>query len=160
MSWKERKEGFNTKEEDSELKEYEWDEIKKHNKKSDLWVVIYNRVYDVTEFGIDHPGGVDVLQGVSRKGINVKLKMSISGHTVKARKYAKKWLIGKVKDEQCGNLFSDLCTEKDELEFMTKTDTKTDTKTAFELTNTWITMGVLSVAAGVAYGLKAYGLKN
>ena len=34
-----------------------WDEIKKHNKKDDCWVVVDNVVYDVTSFLEEHPGG-------------------------------------------------------------------------------------------------------
>ena len=29
---------------------YNWDEVLLHNKKNDLWIVIENKIYDVTEF--------------------------------------------------------------------------------------------------------------
>jgi len=38
-------------------KSYPMDEVKKHNKDSDCWVVLHNQVYDVTKFLNDHPGG-------------------------------------------------------------------------------------------------------
>uniref|UniRef100_A0A1B0BNV7 Cytochrome b5 n=1 Tax=Glossina palpalis gambiensis TaxID=67801 RepID=A0A1B0BNV7_9MUSC len=36
-------------------------EVKEHNKASDLWVVIENKVYDLTKFRDEHPGGEEVL---------------------------------------------------------------------------------------------------
>ncbi|KAK6457229.1 outer mitochondrial membrane isoform [Scheffersomyces xylosifermentans] len=40
---------------------YSLQEVRKHDTPKDLWMVIYNRVYDVTAFAGDHPGGVEVL---------------------------------------------------------------------------------------------------
>lgn len=101
----ERKEGKNTDEEDKQLKEYTWDEIRKHNTEEDLWVVLYNRVYDVTEFQLDHSGGPDVLQDIAAQDATEEFENLL--HTEKARKMAKKYLIGKVKGEDLGNLFPD-----------------------------------------------------
>ncbi|RFU34758.1 hypothetical protein B7463_g1533, partial [Scytalidium lignicola] len=36
-------------------------EVSKHNTKNDCWIVIANRVYDVTKFLADHPGGRGVI---------------------------------------------------------------------------------------------------
>ncbi len=33
-------------------------DVAKHNKKEDCWVVIHGRVYDLTKFIDSHPGGV------------------------------------------------------------------------------------------------------
>ena len=32
-------------------------EVKKHNTKTDLWIVIHGHVYDVTKWKDTHPGG-------------------------------------------------------------------------------------------------------
>ena len=32
------------------LKKYSWEEIKSHQSPDSLWVVVHNKVYDVTEF--------------------------------------------------------------------------------------------------------------
>lgn len=37
-------------------KEYTFEEIKKHNKQTDLWLLIHEKVYDVTQFVPEHPG--------------------------------------------------------------------------------------------------------
>jgi cytochrome b involved in lipid metabolism len=38
-------------------KTYTTDEVAKHNKKDDIWVVVDQQVLDVTNFLPDHPGG-------------------------------------------------------------------------------------------------------
>ena len=35
--------------------------VQKHNTVDDAWVVIYGKVFDVTEWQHDHPGGDDIL---------------------------------------------------------------------------------------------------
>jgi len=32
------------------------EEVKKHNKKDDCWIVVHNKVYDVSKFHDTHPG--------------------------------------------------------------------------------------------------------
>merc|ERR1719198_2544529 len=36
-------------------------EIKKHTTRDSAWVVLFDKVYDLTEFIDDHPGGEDVI---------------------------------------------------------------------------------------------------
>ena len=40
---------------------YSWEEIEKHNKESDCWIVIKDVVYNVTEWLNEHPGGREVI---------------------------------------------------------------------------------------------------
>ncbi len=37
------------------------DEAARHNKIDDCWIVMNSKVYDVTSFLHDHPGGADIL---------------------------------------------------------------------------------------------------
>jgi len=48
-------------------KVYSWEEVKKHNKLTDLWIVINGKIYDVTPFVDEHPGGETVLKDVAGK---------------------------------------------------------------------------------------------
>ncbi len=38
-----------------------WIELAKHNKKSDCWIAIEGKVFDVSSYFAEHPGGDDVL---------------------------------------------------------------------------------------------------
>ncbi|RCK67230.1 Cytochrome b5 [Candida viswanathii] len=40
---------------------YSSEEVKRHDKPDDLWMVIYNKVYNLTNFSKIHPGDVEVL---------------------------------------------------------------------------------------------------
>ncbi|KAH9049217.1 acyl-CoA dehydrogenase [Lactarius deliciosus] len=44
-----------------QLKEFTVEEVARHNKEGDLWIVIDSRVYDVSRFANLHPGGAAVL---------------------------------------------------------------------------------------------------
>ncbi|RLV90641.1 Cytochrome b5 [Spathaspora sp. JA1] len=37
------------------------EQVRQHDTPDDLWMIIYNKVYDITDICKDHPGGVEVL---------------------------------------------------------------------------------------------------
>ncbi|XP_043561956.1 acyl-CoA 6-desaturase isoform X3 [Chiloscyllium plagiosum] len=43
------------------LTHYTWEEIQKHNSKTDKWLVIDRKVYNVTNWALKHPGGIRVI---------------------------------------------------------------------------------------------------
>eukprot|EP00536_Pseudo-nitzschia_multiseries_P001591 jgi/Psemu1/250724/estExt_Genewise1Plus.C_200066 len=83
------------------LKEYTADEVSKHTTEEDCWMIIGNsnnggsKVYDVTKYLDDHPGGAEVMLDVS--GQNADEFFEDIGHSVEARKELKKYLIGTYK---------------------------------------------------------------
>jgi cytochrome b involved in lipid metabolism len=44
-----------------EVKKYTVDEVAKHNKSEDLWVILKDKIYDLTRFWQSHPGGPDLI---------------------------------------------------------------------------------------------------
>lgn len=44
-----------------ELKKITAEEVAKHNKGKDCWVIIHGQVYSVGEFLDDHPGGAEAI---------------------------------------------------------------------------------------------------
>ena len=58
-----RQESKPTPSEDNEvraIRNYTAAEVAQHNKVEDLWLIIHGRVYDVTKFVDEHPGGGEV----------------------------------------------------------------------------------------------------
>jgi len=47
--------------EEKPLPKYTWEEIAKHRSAKSLWVVVHDKIYDVTKFMEEHPGGEEVL---------------------------------------------------------------------------------------------------
>ena len=54
---------------------YTWNEVKKHNNKNDLWVVIDGYVYDITKFQKRHPGGTKIVNHFSGQDATVSLNL-------------------------------------------------------------------------------------
>jgi protoporphyrinogen oxidase len=85
-------EGGSTKE-GKNIKLYTLEEVAKHNKKTDAWIVIDNIVADITEWIPKHPGGSIIMKGVGKDAS--KLFHSI-GHDEIAKKMLNKYKIGKL----------------------------------------------------------------
>ena len=73
---------------------YTWDEVKKHNRPDDLWVVFGGHVYDVSSFAKHHPGGLSIL----RKGAGQDLTEAFeaAGHSELARVFTRNFRIGRI----------------------------------------------------------------
>jgi len=44
------------------------DEVKKHRSRGDAWIIINNKIYDITQYIPFHPGGDKILMGVGKDG--------------------------------------------------------------------------------------------
>ena len=76
------------------VKEYTLEEVAKHNKKSDAWIVINNKVADITEWIPKHPGGDIIMKGVGKDATSL---FNNVGHDDYAKKMLKKYQIGILK---------------------------------------------------------------
>ena len=76
------------------LPEYTLEEVEKHNKKSDAWIIINNKVADITEWIPKHPGGDIIMKGVGKDATTL---FNNIGHDDYAKKMLKKYQIGILK---------------------------------------------------------------
>eukprot|EP00122_Pirum_gemmata_P003688 Pgem_evm1s3338 len=84
----------------SEIKKYTKQEVSEHSTAEDLWVIWNNKVYDVTEFSISHPGGPDII--LMSGGKDVTRTMADSSeheHSTFAYDMMEEYLIGEITEE-------------------------------------------------------------
>jgi len=111
----EAKPGKMTAEDDLQLKEYTMGEVKEHNTDSSSWVVIHGRVYDVTKWMWFHPGMEEVLQQNAGKDATTKFENVF--HSNFARDSAKKYVIGRVKGEELGDIHAGVTVKPEHVPF-------------------------------------------
>ncbi|WOK99002.1 hypothetical protein Cni_G07714 [Canna indica] len=78
----------------ADSKIYHFDEVCKHNITKDCWIIIDGKVYDVTSFMDEHPGGDEVLLAVTGK--DATNDFEDIGHSDSARDMMAKYYIGKI----------------------------------------------------------------
>ena len=76
---------------------YSLEEVAKHTSKTDLWIVVWNHVYNVTDYQEDHPGGKEFL--LENAGADATTAYEDIGHSTDAREILENFRIGKVTDE-------------------------------------------------------------
>ena len=76
------------------------DEIFEHNTKDSCWLLIDNKVYDVTKF--KHPGGKQIL--LQNSGQDATTQFEDIGHSERADEYLKELYIGDFKPEDDGDV--------------------------------------------------------
>ncbi|KAH6634724.1 nitrate reductase [Chaetomium sp. MPI-SDFR-AT-0129] len=70
-------------------------EVAEHTAKSDGWIVIHGKVYNVTDYIVDHPGGVDVLVDVL--GRDATEEYDNAGHSEDASEIMAEFCVGTLK---------------------------------------------------------------
>ncbi|XP_074769653.1 cytochrome b5 type B isoform X2 [Athene noctua] len=70
------------------------EEVGKRNSNSEAWLVIHGRVYDVTRFLEEHPGGEEVL--LEQAGRDATECFEDVGHSMDAREMLKQYYIGEI----------------------------------------------------------------
>ncbi|EDW04128.1 cytochrome b5 [Drosophila grimshawi] len=70
------------------------EEVAHHDSYDDCWIVIYDRVYDVTHFLREHPGGDDVI--MDHAGRDATIAFHGTGHSRHAVEQMRQFLIGEL----------------------------------------------------------------
>ncbi|KAK4441020.1 cytochrome [Sesamum alatum] len=70
------------------------EEVSQHNTKKDCWLIIGGKVYDVTKFLDDHPGGDEVL--VTATGKDATDDFEDVGHSTTARAMLDEYYVGDI----------------------------------------------------------------
>ncbi|KAK3603783.1 hypothetical protein CHS0354_042787 [Potamilus streckersoni] len=82
-------------------KVFDRSEVEKHKDSKSTWIVIYDKVYDVTKFLEEHPGGEEVL--LEQAGGDATEAFEDVGHSTDARELMKDYCIGEVPESQKTN---------------------------------------------------------
>eukprot|EP00127_Corallochytrium_limacisporum_P000667 Clim_evm66s22 gene=Clim_evmTU66s22 len=77
------------------VKEIESTEVAQHNTRNSVWLTIHGKVYDVTDFMDEHPGGEEVLLEVA--GRDSTSEFEDVGHSPNAVDMMDKYLVGSLK---------------------------------------------------------------
>jgi len=81
----------------TELKKYSLEEVNKHISSESCWVIIHDKVYDMSKFLDEHPGGEEVLLEVAGKVATEPFEDV--GHSTDAREMMQEYLIGELTEE-------------------------------------------------------------
>lgn len=79
---------------ESGVKCFTIEEIRTHNMSSDTWLIIHDKVYDITSFLEEHPGGEEVL--LEQGGADATESFEDVGHSTDAREMLQQYLIGEL----------------------------------------------------------------
>lgn len=79
---------------ESNVKYFTLDEIKLHNTSKSTWLIIHDKVYDITGFMEEHPGGEEVL--LEQAGMDATESFEDVGHSTDAREMLEPYLIGEL----------------------------------------------------------------
>ncbi|KAF5810413.1 putative cytochrome b5-like heme/steroid binding domain, cytochrome b5, heme-binding protein [Helianthus annuus] len=75
-------------------KVYNLKEVAEHNTPKDCWLIVHGKVYDVTKFLEDHPGGDDVL--LSATGKDATDDFEDVGHSSTAKAMMDEFYVGDI----------------------------------------------------------------
>lgn len=74
--------GGESGEPEAQIRFYTWEEIQKHNLRTDKWLVIERKVYNVTTWANRHPGGQRVISHCAGEDATVRTDTQTHTHAV------------------------------------------------------------------------------
>ncbi|XP_024296431.1 cytochrome b5 [Oncorhynchus tshawytscha] len=120
---------------DSDVTYYTLEEVKTHNKRTDAWLIIHDKVYNITSFLAEHPGGEDVL--MAQAGTDATVSFEDVGHSKDARAMLINYYIGELK--------------MDDREDGTKEEFITTSGDGSSSWTTWLIPAIVAVVVGIMY---------
>lgn len=127
-------------------KVYSFEEVGKHSDRKDCWLIIDGKVYDVTAFMEEHPGGDEVL--LACVGKDATADFEDIGHSDSAKEMMPQYCIGEV----------DAATIPAKFSHVFEKDTRRSEKAAAASAGTWATL--LQLAVPVLLLALAFALQN
>ncbi|XP_062868731.1 cytochrome b5 [Trichomycterus rosablanca] len=85
---------YTLEDEESSVKYYTLEEVQSHNLSKDTWIIIHDKVYDITKFLEQHPGGEEVL--LEQAGSDATESFEDVGHSTDAREMLQQYCIGEL----------------------------------------------------------------
>ncbi|RDX75840.1 Cytochrome b5 isoform A [Mucuna pruriens] len=73
---------------------YAIEDLSQHSTKEDCWILVDGKVYDVTQYLDDHPGGYDVI--LDATGKDATDEFEDAGHSKSARELMEQYCIGEL----------------------------------------------------------------
>ncbi|OGM40804.1 cytochrome B5 [Aspergillus bombycis] len=80
---------------DVQLPEYTAAEVTSHNRKDDIWIIVHGKVFDITNYLQDHPGGAEIL--LETAGTDATEAFEDVGHSEDSVEIMQEFLIGTLK---------------------------------------------------------------
>eukprot|EP00924_Labyrinthula_sp_SR-Ha-C_P005462 snap_masked-scaffold_1-processed-gene-32.28-mRNA-1 protein AED:0.03 eAED:0.03 QI:0/-1/0/1/-1/1/1/0/143 len=79
----------------SKVEAFDMVEVSQHKKDEDCWIVVHGKVYDISKYLDDHPGGPEIILDVA--GTDATEDFEDTGHSEDARNTLKEYYIGDLK---------------------------------------------------------------
>uniref|UniRef100_A0A8D0G496 Cytochrome b5 n=1 Tax=Sphenodon punctatus TaxID=8508 RepID=A0A8D0G496_SPHPU len=73
---------------------YRLEEIQKHNHSQSTWIILHHRIYDLSKFLEEHPGGEEVLR--EQAGGDATESFEDVGHSTDARNLSETFIVGEL----------------------------------------------------------------
>lgn len=120
------------------------EEVKQHNNRNSVWFVIHDKVYDVTKFMEEHPGGEEVL--LEQAGKDASEIFEDVSHSADAKDLMKTYLVGELPEHEKS------AKPPTKVQHTTKTITKHFDDSDHSLSLSW-TQWIVTIAISTGVGL-------
>ncbi|XP_055069173.1 cytochrome b5 type B [Misgurnus anguillicaudatus] len=130
-----RKVENNSTPDESSMQYYTRQEVQVHNMSGDTWLIIHDKVYDITGFMEEHPGGEEVL--LEQAGTDATESFEDVGHSTDAREMLQQFYIGEL--------------HMDDRKKESKKDVYLTTSKESRSWTTWVIPAIATVLVGIMY---------